>query len=149
MGDPHMSKAFTREDDDAPETKPVVRAVPVLPPGVKNLITASGAEALRRELAQPGITAARSAEAQRILRSAVVEPPPSKPWEQVAFGATVTVRDGAEVEQYRLVGADETDLHRNWINWCSPLAQVLMNARIGQRVRFRERELEIAKIDYE
>src|SRR5687768_14463937 len=144
-----MSEAFTREDDDAPEPKPLTRAIPVLPPGVKNLITASGAEALRRELMQPGVTAARAAEVQRILRSATVEPPPPKPWEQVAFGAMVTVRDGEEVENYRLVGADETDLERNWINWCSPLAQVLMNARVGERVRFRERELEILKVNYE
>jgi len=144
-----MSKAFTREDDDAPETKPVLRAVPVLPPGVKNLITQSGAEALRRELAQPGVTAARAAEAQRILQSAIVQPPPPKPWDEAGFGATVTVRDGEEVEDYRLVGADETDLERNWINWCSPVAQVLMKARVGQRVRFRERELEILKITYE
>src|SRR5213075_2520076 len=103
-----MSKAFTREDDDAPETKPVVRAVPVLPPGAKNLITQSGAEALRRELVQPGVTAARAGEGQRILLSAVVQGPPPKPWDEVGFGATVTVRDGAEVEDYRLVGADET-----------------------------------------
>jgi len=144
-----MSKAFTRDDDGTPEPPPVVRAVPVLPPGVKNLITASGAEALRKELMQPGITSARAAEVQRILQSAVLQPPPLKPWEEVAFGATVTVRDVDETEDYRLVGADETDLDRNWINWHSPLAQVLMGARIGQRVRFRERELEVLKIAYE
>ena len=144
-----MSKAFTREDDGVPEAKPVVRAVPVLPPGVKNLITPRGAEGLRAELAQPGITSARAAEVQRILRSAVVQAAPAKPWEEVAFGATVRVRDGEEVEDYRLVGADETDLDRNWINWCSPLAQVLMGARVGQRVRFRDRELEVVKIEYE
>jgi len=144
-----MSKAFTREDDGVPEPQPVVRAVPVLPPGVKNLITAGGAEALRRELIQPGLPAARAAEVQRILQSAIVQPPPPKPWDQIAFGATVTVRDGIEVETYRLVGADETDLDRNWINWCSPLAQILINARIGQRVRFRDRELEILQVNYE
>ena len=143
-----MSKAFTREDDDAPEPQPVVRAVPVLPPGVKNLITPRGAEALRRELAQPGVTAARAAEVQRILRSAIVQQPPPKPWDEVAFGATVTVRDGDETTDYRLVGADEIDLDRNWINWCSPLASALMNARVGERVRFREREIEISKVDY-
>lgn len=144
-----MSKAFTREDAGVPDPEPVVRSVPVLPPGVKNLITPRGAERLRNELLQPGITSARAAEVQRILRSAVVQPAPPKPWEEVAFGATVTVRDGDETEDYRLVGADETDLDRNWINWCSPIAQVLMGARIGQRVRFRERELEILKIAYE
>ena len=144
-----MSKAFTREDNGVPEPQPVVRSVPVLPAGVKNLITPSGAEALRKELMQPGITNARAAEANRILRSAVVQPPPPKPWDEVAFGATVTIRDGQETADYRLVGADETDLDRNWINWCSPLAQVLMGVRIGQRVRFLDRELEILKIAYE
>lgn len=144
-----MSKAFTREDAGVPDPEPVPRSVPVLPPGVKNLITPAGAERLRSELLQPGITSARAADVQRIFRSAVVQPPPPKPWEEVAFGATVTVRDGDEREDYRLVGADETDLERNWINWCSPIAQVLMGGRIGQRVRFRDRELEIVKIDYE
>ena len=144
-----MSKAFTREDDDAPEPQPITRAMPVLPPGVKNLITVSGAEALRRELAQPGVTAARANEAQHILQSTVVRPPPPKPWDYVEFGATVTVRDGDEVDTYRLVGANETDLDKNWINWCSPLASALMNGRVGQRVRFRERELEILKIEYQ
>jgi len=144
-----MSKAFTREDDDAPERTPMPRSVPVLPAGVKNFITESGVQALRRELMQPGITAARAAEVQRILQSATVQPSPPKPWDEVTFGATVTVRDGQGVEDYRLVGADETDLDRNWINWCSPIAQVLMGARTGQRVPFRERELEVLKIAYE
>ncbi|HKQ38250.1 MAG TPA: GreA/GreB family elongation factor [Verrucomicrobiae bacterium] len=144
-----MSKAFTREDAGVPDPEPVVRSVPVLPPGVKNLITARGAEALRKELMQPGITSARAVEVQRILQSAVVQPPPPKPWDEVAFGATVTVRDANETEDYRLVGADETDLERNRINWCSPLAQVLIGGRVGQRVRFRERELEILEIAYD
>ena len=144
-----MSKAFTREDDGVPEPQPVARAVPVLPPGVKNLITASGAEALRRELTQPGVTAARAAEVQQILRSVVPQPTPPKPWDIVEFGATVTVRDGDEVDTYRLVGANETDLDKNWINWCSPLASALMNGHVGQRVRFRDRELEILTIEYQ
>ena len=144
-----MSKAFTREDDDAPEARPVIRSVPVLPPGVRNLITNTGADALRRELAQPGITAARAAEVQQILRSTVVQPPPPKPWDQVAFGATVSIRDGAELEQYRLVGANETDLDRNWINWYSPLARALTDARVGERVKFQDREIEVVQITFD
>ena len=100
-----MSKAFTREDDDAPETKPVLRAVPVLPPGVKNLITQSGAEALRRELAQPGVTAARAAEVQRILQSAIVQPPPPKPWDEAGFGGK------------RTLAFSKVLLPRMWVIW--------------------------------
>lgn len=148
-----MSKAFTRESDDAPEQGPGVRPVPVLPPGVRNYITPRGAEALRKELAQ-GSTEQRAAEIQRILSSATVQAPPAKPWDEVAFGATVSVResDGSESE-YRLVGADETDLERNWINWYSPLGRALLKGRVGQRVRLRapggDRELEILRITYE
>jgi transcription elongation factor GreB len=144
-----MSKAFTREDDDAPEARPVIRSVPVLPAGVKNLITPAGAEAFRAELLQPGIPAARAIEVQRILQSAIVQPPPPKPWDQVGFGAAVTIRDGDETEDYRLVGGDEIDLNRNWINWYSPLARALMDSRVGQRVRFQDRELEVLNVSYE
>jgi transcription elongation factor GreB len=66
----------------------------------------------------------------------------------------VTVREynGAE-SRYRIVGVDETDLDRGWISWVSPLAKALLNARIGQRVRFKlpsgEEELEIVGVAYE
>src|SRR5687767_5883168 len=120
---------------------------------MKNLITPRGAEALRRELAQPE-SEPRALAVQRILQSVTIQPPPPKPWEEVAFGATVSVRemDGTEAD-YRLVGADEIDLDRNWINWCSPLARALLKARVGQRVQFRYpgggRELEVLRITYE
>lgn len=96
-----MSKAFTRESDDGPDLPAPVRPVSSLPPGVKNYMTASGAERLRDELArltQLGRPRAASVE-QRILsleaslRAAVVAPVPERPWEDVRFGATVAVRD--------------------------------------------------------
>ncbi len=46
---PTMSKAFTREDDDAPEETPEP-APARLPQGTKNYITPAGFERLRREL---------------------------------------------------------------------------------------------------
>lgn len=91
---------------------------------------------------------------QESLQTAVVVPPPAQPWEQVLFGATVTVRDKAgEESRYRLVGVDETDIDRDWVSWCSPIARALLNARLGQRVRFHvpagEQQLEIVGITYE
>jgi len=83
----------------------------------------------------------------------VVQPLPP-PHEQIRFGATVTVREcsGAE-SRYRIVGVDETDIDRGWVSWLSPIAKALLNARVGQRVRFKfpsgEEELEIVSIDYE
>ncbi|HEU0008348.1 MAG TPA: GreA/GreB family elongation factor [Verrucomicrobiae bacterium] len=173
-----MSKAFTRESDDAPEL-PVrpLRASP-LPPGAKNYMTPDGAARLRAELelllqkerpravpdsetvANPDARRrlqapdVRIVELQRTLHTAVVVPVPSAPHEQVRFGATVLVRErNGEETRYRIVGVDETDIDRDWVSWLSPIAKALLNARLGQRVRFQfpsgEAELEIVDIRYE
>jgi len=170
-----MSKAFTRESDDAPERPLRPRCPSPLPPGAKNYLTATGAQRLREELnrlEQPGREisgsspsddeSARQLQAinERIdylresLRSAVVVAPPSTQDNVVRFGATVTIRErSGEETRYRLVGVDETDVDRDWISWLSPLAKALLNARVGQSVRLKlpagEKELEIVGIAYE
>ena len=166
-----MSKAFTREDDSEELPPPPRRSSP-LPPGAKNYLTADGAQRLRAELERcierrtraAGDSADAKLELQKIdlhiaalqavLDSAVVTPPPEKPWNEVRFGASVKVRDAAgEQSTYRIVGVDETDIDRDWVSWVSPIARALLSARVGQRVRFRvpagERELEILSITYE
>jgi len=167
-----VSKAFTRETDD--ERQPVPQHRPRLPSGVKNYLTPDGERRLRAQLEQltlaerPRLAALaedsdaksrlaaldqRIAKLQRGLADALVTPPPPKPWDTVRFGAFVTVRDqrGA-VETYRIVGIEELDLNQGWVSFLSPLAKALLNARLGQRVRFRspsgEAELEITAIDY-
>ena len=71
----------------------------------------------------------------------------------VRFGASVTVReaDGSE-SRYRIVGADEVNLDRDWVSWMTPIARALLNARLGEKVRFRfpsgEKELEVVAINY-
>jgi transcription elongation factor GreB len=168
-----MSKAFTRESDDLPE-QPAALRPPSLPPGVKNYLTPDGAARLRAELERlvekerPEAAALPDAdEARRVLQrmdqrihllqqslaSAEIVEPPSGPPDQVRFGATVTVREhSGDQVQYRIVGVDETDFDRGWVNWRSPIAKALLNARVGNRVRLRlpagEEELEILSIAY-
>jgi transcription elongation factor GreB len=154
-----MSKAFTRESDDAPE--PAIRPlVSVLPPGVKNYITPKGAEQLRREserlTAEPVSPASqrRLYELQQSLMSAVVVASSPLPWEQVQFGAWVTVCDRQGEQQiYQIVGVDETDIEQNRISWRSPLAKALLKAKVGEEVRFRvpagEEHLKIIGIRYD
>lgn len=170
-----MSKAFTRESDDAPEPRPMPRLPTSLPPGTKNYLTSSGARRIQDELNQlaeierPKISALPQNDETRqtlraldqkifqlrqVIESAIITPPPEKPWEQVRFGATVTVRDSKGGEEiYRIVGVDETDIDRNWVSWLSPIAKALLNARLDQRVRFKfpsgEEQLEIVRIAYE
>jgi transcription elongation factor GreB len=169
-----MSKAFTRESDDHPEQPPAPRLASPLPTGAKNYLTPAGARRLQEELERltqlerPALAASATPESkdqlpgldQRIaylvhsLQTAVVAPAPLPPHDRVRFGATVTVRNRSGTEShYRLVGADETDLERGWVNWCSPIARALLNGRLGQWVRFKfpsgEEDLEIVKIGYE
>ena len=169
-----MSKAFTRESDDEPEL-PRPRPRSLLPLGAKNYLTPQGADRLRAELdrlvqverprlattpedldakRQLQLLEQRIQHLQQSLHSAVVVTPPATPWEQVRFGATVSVRTSlGQSEGYRIVGVDEVDIGQGWVSWISPIAKALLNARIGERVRFKfpsgEAELEIVGIRYE
>jgi transcription elongation factor GreB len=170
-----MSKAFTREDDNAPELPELPLLTSTLAPGAKNYITPAGAQKLREELqrlveiTRPELAEAsddpdakrqlgrldqRIAQLEESLQSAEIVPAPSGPAEVVRFGATVVVResDGTETS-YRIVGVDETDMDRNWVSWVSPIAKALLNGKPGQRIRFKfpsgEETLEILDIRYE
>jgi transcription elongation factor GreB len=157
-----MSKAFTRESDDA-EEMPVFRQA--VPAGVTNYITSEGAERLRARL-ENLITRKQAyvKEEQRkleseirnlqlTLNSVVVAKLPADRG-KVAFGATVSVRhvNGGE-ETYRIVGIEEASPEKGEISWLSPLARALMSRRVGERARFRspagDEELEILNIGYE
>ncbi len=167
-----MSKAFTKDDDGVAPV--LLRPVSTLPPGVKNYMTAGGAKRIEdelkhlREVERPRIVtsadAARAEMLQKIdlriaqldqsLLAAEVVSPPAEPDNKVRFGATVTVRDKAGAEmKYRIVGVDETDTDRDWVSWRSPIAKALLNASVGQRVKFQipagTQEWEIVAISYE
>ncbi len=168
-----MSKAFTRESDRPEDESSSIRLRPILPPGAKNYLTQRGAEQLREELRRrleierPSLTRSpqqdqaglhslnqRIAQLEQSLGAAVIVPAPPPPWDQVRFGATVSVRNRDAIETtYRIVGIDETDADRNWVSWLSPIAKALLNARLGERIRFRfpagEEEMEIIKISYD
>ncbi|HEX3855749.1 MAG TPA: hypothetical protein VHY30_00455 [Verrucomicrobiae bacterium] len=98
-----MSKAFTRESDELPES-PLIKVASTLPFGLKNYFTPQGVAKLRQEMEQLNSQSASPASRQRIfeiqqsLQTAVVVEPPPKPWRQVSFGATVTVRDPENVQ---------------------------------------------------
>lgn len=152
-----MSRAFVRESDDAPERPIGVRRSSPLPLGADNYITARGAQCLRDELTRlTALARPRPAEAedqirhiQDSLQTAVVAPTPVGPSDHVRFGATVTIRDHEGETSYRIVSVDESNPDRNWISWVSPVAKVLLNARVGQRLRFRNTELEIVRVCYD
>ena len=170
-----MSKAFTRESDDLPERPTLPRLPSLLPPGVKNYLTPDGARRLQEELSRlveverPKTAAAtdgsdprqqleaidqRIRHLQQCLHAAEIVPPPAPPWDHVRFGAVVTVRDDSGGEsRYHIVGVGETDVEQDRVSWLSPIAKALLNARLGQHVRFKfpsgEALLEVVNISYE
>lgn len=163
-----MSKAFTRENDDA-ESETIPARVEI-ESGGRRYITADGAERLRNELAvlegrlrehagdededarqtSRRMKARMQAIAETLARVEVV-PNGDGPSGEVRFGLCVTIRheDGAE-DEYRLVGVDEVDPAGSSISWLSPLAQALMGRKMGEVVRFQtpagERVLRIVRI---
>ena len=107
-----MSKAFTKETDDLPESPVRRRGIPV--PEL-NLVTPAGLAAARAELDQltrAGEDADRVRElAEHLSTARVAEPPVDRG--EVALGARVTVEDedgGRHV--YEVVGAIESDPKR-------------------------------------
>jgi transcription elongation factor GreB len=167
-----MSKAFQRESDfdELPE---LPRASASLPPGVKNLMTAAGAERLRGELRRlvdeerpplasravdyPETRGELLALDQRIrllrvvLESAEIVDGSEEIADAVRFGSVVTVRErDRTTARYHIAGVDETDVGGEAISWQSPLARALLNARVGDRVVFQapagRREIEIVAI---
>lgn len=169
-----MSKAFTRESDDGAEDAEVLRQPSPLPPGVKNYITPAGVRRLREEMQhwveveRPRHVGSDAASGGRqrlqrvdqqiaalaqILNSVVVVEPPPPPWDQVRFGAAVSVRNRrGEQLDYQIVGVEEMDVDAGRVSWLAPISKALLNARVGQKVRFRfpsgEEELEILSVSY-
>ena len=168
-----VSKAFTRESDDASgdEIAPLRSHVP---PGVKRYITKAGADRFRqkatilmdekRALLAGGSSGSADTTArvrqidaaiqkiQRVMDSVMVAGPPSDA-DKVGFGASVRIRDNhGEEETYQIVGPDEAEPGEGRISSISPLAQALLNSRVGDTVRFSspagEQELTILAVGY-
>ncbi|GAB1235290.1 transcription elongation factor GreB [Ferrigenium sp. UT5] len=73
--------------------------------------------------------------AKRLEHSQVIDPAQRGACEQVFFGATVTVLHGDGSERtYSIVGIDEANPARGHISWVSPLARVLLKARVDDTV---------------
>lgn len=137
-----MSKAFTREDDDAPLPAVTRRGVAAPTP---NPVTAAGLQALRAELASAHGDRAR--ELAEHLATAMVLAPTDR--DAAGFGARVTVVDDAgRRHAYRIVGAIEAAPREGAISWQSPIAEALQAAHVGDTVTLPRGEVEVIAIDY-
>jgi transcription elongation factor GreB len=141
-----VSKAFTKESDDAPEPAPLRRGVAVPDP---NYMTPAGERAARRELAGCTDEARLRELTDHLATAQIVEPPDDRA--VVSLGATVAIEDASgHRTRYRIVGALEADARRGQLFWQSPLAAALYGARVGDAVVLpRGGEAEVVAIDYD
>jgi len=165
-----MSKAFTK-DDDGGEPLLVAPRRATLPVGVPNYVTVQGLEQLQAELAVElareapvaggeserararALRAARLADLQARIATAVVVRSDEQPRDEVRFGAEVTVKSSAgALRRYRIVGVDEADASRAALAFTAPLARALLGKRVGEAALVTtpagEDELEVVAIDY-
>ena len=142
-----MSKAFTKENDDLPESPIRRRGVPV--PEL-NVVTPEGLRAARAELDELNRTGGdphRIRELSDHLLTATALEPDDR--DVVGIGATVVVEDqDGHRSTYRLVGAIEADAKRGWIGVMTPLAQALWGARVGDSVRLPRGDADVISIGY-
>jgi len=141
-----VSKAFTRESEEAPEPPPPRRGVPVPEP---NYMTPAGARAARAELASCHDQARIHELTEHLATAQIVEPPADR--DTASLGAAVTIEDAAGKRmRYRIVGALDADARHGLLFWQSPLAGALYGLRVGDEVRLpRGGEAEVVAIEYD
>lgn len=142
-----MSRAFTKEREDAPEPEivPPARSGP-------NYVTAAGLVQLRARLEATDDPRERERLTHGLEAAVVVEPPEDR--SVAAFGATVVVKDSSRKQQtYTIVGEDEADVKAGKIGATSPLALALIGARAGDSVVWHrpagDRTLTVKSIAYD
>jgi transcription elongation factor GreB len=140
-----MSKAFTKEADDAPAPRAPRRGVPVPEP---NYMTPAGERAARSELASCRDDDRARELTDHLATAQLIEPPADR--STVSLGATVTIEDeSGRRTTYRIVGALEADARRGFVFWQSPIAAALYGARQGDPIVLpRGGEAEVVAIAY-
>ncbi len=166
-----MSRGFVKEDDQ--EEIPFVLPRAFLPEGLTNYVTQVGMNALLKEkqalinekdpldtytekdrrIALNHINARLELLNQRIATAKIVDLS-DQPLNEVRFGATVTLKLGAnnKVQIFQIVGVDEADIAKGKISFISPMAKILINKKIGDKVTLKltkqDRVFEIMDIAY-
>jgi transcription elongation GreA/GreB family factor len=138
-----MSRAFTKEIDDAPPPPPEARPVSAAP----NFVTRRGARLIEAETERlaavlAGASDGEAAALQRELRywsarrqSMQVITTTEMPV-AVSFGTVVEIRRGGKAVRLQIVGEDEADPSAGRIAWTSPLAMALDGAEPGELIEF-------------
>ena len=152
-----MSRGFVREDDQ--EEVPIVPQRAYLPEGVTNFVTRTGMEQLLAEretlirekdnlagtneqekrIALNYINAKLQLLNHRIAEARVVDLK-EQPQNEIRFGATITLQTetSGNIQTFQIVGVDEADISKGKVSFISPIARVLINKKIGDKVILKQ-----------
>lgn len=166
-----MSRGFVKEDDQ--EEIPIVPPRADLPEGVTNYVTKIGLDKLLEEkeallmekeqldisnenekrIAVNHINAKLQLLTNRISSTKIVDLS-KQPQNEIRFGALVTLRIGnaSNLQNFQIVGVDESDISKGKISFVSPLAKLLINKKVGEKAVLKlateDRVFEVVKINY-
>jgi transcription elongation factor GreB len=157
-----MSRGFVKEDDQ--EEVPLVPQRAYLPEGVMNFVTPFGMnqllaekQALINERNNLNITNENEKrialnyinEKLQLLNNRIAEAKVINPKEQsqdkIRFGAIITLKIEASrnIQTFQIVGVDEANISRGKISFISPIAKLLINKKIGDKVFLRQAKKDI------
>lgn len=126
-----MSRAFVKDDEEA--ERALARPESPHP----NYVTPGGLRLLEEQLAlaESSGNTRDAVYLRHRVENAIVVDPAQQPKDVVQFGATVSVEaDDGRPHAFTIVGEDQADPTHGTISWISPLAQALLNGRVGDRV---------------
>jgi transcription elongation factor GreB len=157
-----MSRGFVKEDDQ--EEVPIVPQRAYLPEGVTNFVTPFGMNQLLAEkqllvneknnlnnanenekrIALNYINAKLQLLNNRIIEAKIVnlnDQPPN----EIRFGAMITLKIEAakNIQTFQIVGVDEADISKGKVSFMSPIAKVLINKKIGDKVVLKQAKKDI------
>jgi transcription elongation factor GreB len=148
-----MSRGFVKEEDQ--EEVPIVPQRAYLPEGVTNFVTPFGLNQLLAEkqmlineknnlhnvnedekrIALNYINAKLQLLNNRIVEAKIVNLNEQQQ-NEIRFGAVVTLKTEASrnIQTFQIVGVDEADISKGKVSFISPLARILLNKKIGDKV---------------
>ena len=152
-----MSRGFVKEDDQ--EEVPIVPQRSYLPQGVTNFVTPYGMNQLLAEkqmlvnerdnlnnasenekrIALNFINAKLQLLNNRIAEARIVNLN-EQPQNEIRFGAMITLKTEAtkNIQTFQIVGVDEADISKGKVSFISPIARVLINKKIGDKVVLKQ-----------
>jgi len=166
-----VSRGFVKEDDQ--EEVPIVPQRAFLPEGVINFVTPDGMNQLLAEkqalvnekndlnianenekrIALNYLNAKLQLLNNRIREAQIVNLN-EQPQNEIKFGAIVTLKIEAskKIKTIQIVGVDEADISKGKVSFIAPIARVLINKKIGDKVILKQDKrdvvFEITNISY-